>query len=272
MPVAAGTWSPMYQLSQQLGSLWRTWLSLLGRKWWRIGLPKIPKFLHKCIYGNPLHVKLTHVWNYPLREGLYEYHPGDWVHKFFDEATQDVEADGPQLLQVDGHGPHTTLSFLLYAKEHNIIVHGYPPHCIHLLQGLDVIIFSPLKHAYALRATEFYETTHNEVDKAESLTILGKAVDDTLTEDNILLAWKKTGLHPVDPSVITPEMLAPSKVFAQDETFPVPSSSPIHSVIAAFKEMHINSQDFSNITPSSQPVGPMLLISSPLIIVQSLMH
>jgi len=80
-------------------------------------------------------------------------------------------------------------------------------------------------------------------------------VDDALTEDNILLAWKKTGLHPVDPSVITPEMLAPSKVFAPDETFPVPPSSPIHGVITAFKEMHINSQDFSNITPSSQPSG-----------------
>ena len=75
--------------------------------------------------------------------------------KFFDEATQDVAADGPRLLQVDGHGSHVTLSFLLYAKEHNNIVLGYPPHCTCLLQGLDVIIFSPLKHAYALHATEF---------------------------------------------------------------------------------------------------------------------
>ena len=78
---------------------------------------------------------------------------------------------------------------------------------------------------------------------------------DALTEDNILLSWNKTGLCPVDPSVITPAMLAPSKVFAQDETFPIPPSSPIHGVIAAFKEMHINSQDFSNITPPSQPSG-----------------
>jgi len=161
--------------------------------------------------------------------------------KFFDQATQDVAAEGPRLLQLDGHGSHMTLEFLLYAKDHHIIVLGYPPHCTHLLQGLDVVIFSPLKHAYALHATRYFETTHKEVDKAEFLTILGMAVDDAMTEANILLAWRKTGLHPVDPSVISPEMLAPSKLFAPEETFPVPPSSPIHGIVAAFKQMHIGS-------------------------------
>jgi hypothetical protein len=192
--------------------------------------------------------------------------------KFFDTATQDVAAEGPRLLHVDGHGSHISLPFLHYAKEHDIIVLGYPPHCTHLLQGLDVIIFSPLKHAYACHAAEFFDTTHNAVDKAEFLAILGKAVDDAFTEEHILLAWRKTGLCPVDPSVITPEMLAPSKVFAADETFPVPPSSPIRGVIDAFKEMCINStppptvvplpapslppqQDFGNLIPSSQLSG-----------------
>ena len=105
--------------------------------------------------------------------------------KFFDQATQDVAAEGPRLLQLDGHGSHMSLDFLHYAKDHNIIVLGYPPHCTHLLQGLDVVVFSPFKHAYALHATRFYEDTHNEVDKGEFLTILGKAVDDAMTEANI---------------------------------------------------------------------------------------
>ena len=174
--------------------------------------------------------------------------------KFFDDATQDVAAEGPWLLHLDGHRSHMTLEFLLYAKDHNIIVLGYPPHCTHILQGLDVVVFSPLECAYALHATKFYETTHNAVDKAEFLTILGMAVDDAITESNILLAWRKTGLHPVDPSVITPEMLTPSKVFAPEETFPVPPSSPIQGVVAAFKQMHIGSTP-----PTVSPLlGPSL--------------
>jgi len=87
------------------------------------------------------------------------------------------------------------------------------------------------------------------------LTILGMAVDDAMTEANSLLAWRKTGLRPVDPSVITPDMLAPSKVFAPEETFPVPPSSPIHGVIAVFKQMHIG--------PTPPTVSP-LLAPSPL--------
>ena len=79
--------------------------------------------------------------------------------KFFDEATQDVAAEGPWLLQLDGHGSHLSLEFLLYAKDHHIIVLGYPPHCTHLLQGLDVVVFSPLKYAYGRYATRYYETT-----------------------------------------------------------------------------------------------------------------
>ena len=63
--------------------------------------------------------------------------------KFFDQATQDVAAEGPWLLQLDGHGSHMSLDFLRYAKDHNIINLGYPPHCTHLLQGLDVVVFSP---------------------------------------------------------------------------------------------------------------------------------
>ena len=84
--------------------------------------------------------------------------------KFFDEATQDVAAEGPQPLQLDGHRSHISLAFLLYAKDHDIIVLGYPPHCTHLLQGLDVVVFRSLKYVYALHATRFYETTHHAVD------------------------------------------------------------------------------------------------------------
>jgi len=42
--------------------------------------------------------------------------------KFFDEATQDVAAEGPRLLHLDGHGSHISLGFLVYAQDHDITV------------------------------------------------------------------------------------------------------------------------------------------------------
>ena len=79
------------------------------------------------------------------------------------------------------------------------------------------------------------------------MTILGKAVDDSMTESMVLMAWRKTGLHPV---VITPTMLAPSKVFSSEETFPGPPSSPIHDVVAALKQMSLG--------PTPLTVSPLL--------------
>jgi hypothetical protein len=177
--------------------------------------------------------------------------------KFFDNATQDVAPEGPRLLQLDGHGSHMTLGFLEYANSHDIIVLGYPPHCTHILQGLDVVIFSPLKHAYAKHAAAFYDTTHCEVDKSEFLEVLGKAVEDAFTESNIMLAWRKTGLRPVDPSVITPDMLIASRVFSSEETFPLDPPSPIRAVANAFKEMRLSSVPPPN-APTPAPPSPLL--------------
>ena len=35
--------------------------------------------------------------------------------------------------------------FIQYARDNNIIVLGYPPHCTHALQGLDVVCFVKMK-------------------------------------------------------------------------------------------------------------------------------
>ena len=50
-----------------------------------------------------------------------------------------------KFLLVDGHNSHYTVKFLTYAVKHDITVLCYPSHCTHIYQGLDVVIFSPLK-------------------------------------------------------------------------------------------------------------------------------
>ena len=70
--------------------------------------------------------------------------------KAFNEMTRNhADPNFPHILHLDCHTSHTTLEFLLYAKEHNIIVMGYVPHTTHLCQGLNVVLFSPHKCAFA---------------------------------------------------------------------------------------------------------------------------
>jgi DDE superfamily endonuclease len=157
-----------------------------------------------------------------------------WIKKF-DAATASVASDGPRLLHIDGHCSHVNVPLLDYAVAANIIVFGYPPHTTHLLQGLDVVLFSPFKHAFAKHAAEHLSATGRDVDKCDFLEVLHHSVEDSFTKDNILTAWRKTGLRPVDPTVIADKDLAASKPFSITHHNPLEPPSPIKPLIAAIQ-------------------------------------
>ena len=62
---------------------------------------------------------------------------------------------------MDGHSLHYTPELLHYCKDNNIIVLGYPPHCTHVLQGLDVICFEKMKNelCYEIQKHEDFHFT-----------------------------------------------------------------------------------------------------------------
>lgn len=88
----------------------------------------------------------------------------DWLRDFDNETC--AKANGrTRALLVDGHGSHLTPEVLRYAMDHNIEVLGYPPHCTHALQGLDVACFARLKDAWKDVIQTFEEKNHREVEK-----------------------------------------------------------------------------------------------------------
>lgn len=63
----------------------------------------------------------------------------EWMKNDFNPATKEKAAGQTRVLLMDGHGSHYTLELLEYAQANNIVILGYPPHCTHVLQGLDVV-------------------------------------------------------------------------------------------------------------------------------------
>lgn len=177
--------------------------------------------------------------------------------KLFHNQTSHLQSEGPRLLHVDCHSSHINLPLLRFAREHNIIILGYPPHTTHLLQGLDVVLFSPFKNAYSKRSAEHLKQTGEEVEKPAFLTVLHKAVQDSFTEKNILTAWRKTGLRPVDPNIISDKELAPCKEFSTMFTLPLPPPSPIRAVVDAIHRQNALQVPYhlsAAATPSDPPV------------------
>ncbi|KIK65808.1 hypothetical protein GYMLUDRAFT_70101 [Collybiopsis luxurians FD-317 M1] len=153
----------------------------------------------------------------------------EWL-KDFHEQTKEKANGCTRVLLVDGHNSHYTSAFLRFARAHRIHVLCYPAHGTHVYQGLDVVIFSPLKRFWTDEKTKLFQKKHQRVRKDNFMAIYGAAHKKTLTPENIHAAFKKTGVWPFDRSVITPDMMATSKETSLKSYLPVPQPSPVVAI------------------------------------------
>ncbi|PPQ89756.1 hypothetical protein CVT25_015812, partial [Psilocybe cyanescens] len=165
----------------------------------------------------------------------------EWI-KHFDQMTCTKAKNEHRLLIVDGHNSHYTVPLLQYARENQIVIICYPAHGTHIYQGLDVVVFSPLKKYLSQERDNWFRSTGQPMDKINFLQIFSKAYVAALTPENIKMAFKKTGIHPYDPSVITESMLAPSKDTSYEVHLPVPmkqASEPVQALAKALRDLQL---------------------------------
>ncbi|THU92506.1 DDE-domain-containing protein, partial [Dendrothele bispora CBS 962.96] len=153
----------------------------------------------------------------------------EWI-KDFHEQTKGKANGCTRLLLVDGHNSHYTLGFLHFARAHRIHVLCYPAHGTHVYQGLDVVIFSPLKRYWTEEKERLFNTAHQHIKKSNFLAVYGRAHLRALTPENIKAAFAKTGVWPYNPNVVTTEMMAPSKETSSQGSLPVPEPSPVRAL------------------------------------------
>ena len=125
--------------------------------------------------------------------------------------TQVVARGRSRLLYVDGHRSHVTRGFLRFSKDHKIHVLCYPAHTTHIYQGLDVVIFSPMKQAFGRRRDWLFRETGEHISKENFLQVYGDVHLEVLQPELIKTAFRKTGIIPFNREVITAEKLAPSR-------------------------------------------------------------
>ena len=147
---------------------------------------------------------------------------------------------------MDGHNSHYTHAFLEFARAHRIEIVGYPSHSTHVYQGLDVVIFGPLKHNWSM-ARDSWEQRGHTVDKTNFLAVYAEAHAKTLTPENIKAAFRKTGVIPFNPDVVTEEMMAPSLATSMRSMVPIQQSSAVKAV----SEMVIDYVEYQKIQASA---------------------
>jgi 4-hydroxybenzoate polyprenyltransferase len=122
----------------------------------------------------------------------------EWLLTVFIPQSAPRDPKDHRLLILDGHGSYKTTEFMWQCFKHNIYLIFLPPHTSHVLQPLDLSIFSPLKRAYR-HHLGFLALINDStpISKRNFLKCYKKARKDAITVANIKAGWSATGLWPV---------------------------------------------------------------------------
>ena len=138
------------------------------------------------------------------------------------------------------------------------IPYGFPVECggrvKTSLQGLDVVCFAKMKECWKEAINKHEELHHHGVNKEDFLKVWGGAFLEAFTEENICSAFRKTGIWPYNANVISPQQMKPAEATSTKSTFPLPQTSPIRAVMAAFNQYEFTE---AGLHPDSLPqAGP----------------
>lgn len=135
-------------------------------------------------------------------------------------------ADDQKILLIcDGHTSHVSKSVIEWANSKNVILFILPAHTSHLLQPLDVSIFSPFKtYYYSECATYMRNKIGQTVTRYQMCQLACTAYMKAMTPQNIVAGFRKTGIYPIAKDIVPKEKLFPSESFTD--------STPVEKVTA----------------------------------------
>ncbi|KAJ8301133.1 hypothetical protein KUTeg_020120 [Tegillarca granosa] len=123
---------------------------------------------------------------------------------------QGRDSSQPILLSYDGHTSHVSLHLIEWAKSENIILFVIPPHTSHLLQPMDVGCFAPFQKLYNRECHSFVKKNGGQVvTRNDVCHLASEAYTQALSHNNIVSAFRKSGVYPLNPDVITERDTAP---------------------------------------------------------------
>ena len=143
-----------------------------------------------------------------------------WIMEFY-KATSKITRGTYRLLVYDGFGSHITWNFVNFCEKHKSIVCILPPHSSHILQPLDVSVFSAYKHWHSKWVYDATVSGYSKITKDDFLGALAQIRQQTFKPSTVKLGFRLTGLWPINPTLVIDELV--------DLNTPSPPSSALGS-------------------------------------------
>lgn len=133
----------------------------------------------------------------------------------------------PLLLLMDGHSSHYSPAAVRFAAEHEVILLTLPPNTTHVTQPLDKGCFGPLKVAWRDVCQRYITKNPGRVVTRMSFSPLFSAAwKQSMTMQNILAAFRVTGIYPVDRGKILPQSASPEPMASKLPYIPLLTPTP----------------------------------------------
>ncbi|XP_060563744.1 uncharacterized protein LOC132723096 [Ruditapes philippinarum] len=118
----------------------------------------------------------------------------------------------------DDHSSQKSPQLINWARERGLILFLLPAHTSHMLQPLDVAVFGPFKNYYYSECSSFMSRHIGQIiTRYELCSIACKAYTRAMSPSNIQSAFRKTGIFPIDPAVVSMEKLFPCESFREEK-------------------------------------------------------
>jgi len=117
----------------------------------------------------------------------------------------------------------------MYVRSHELGLYSQ----LHI--GLDVVGFSQFKRAWATLLHERGNQSENAIKKDDDLELIEGPYKQAFTISNIKAGFRKTGVCPFNPNVITPSMMAPSIPNSITALLPMDQASPVRALAPYIK-------------------------------------
>ena len=123
-------------------------------------------------------------------------HGYKWLTTVFELNTRPIDFMQWRLLIMNGHSSHMTANFIAFCMEHLIDLLILPPYTLHLLQLLDVGVFSPLKYTLADEIDTIARFDSSCISHADWVSMFVWVRSRVLITSNIFAGWKSANLEP----------------------------------------------------------------------------
>jgi transposase len=176
----------------------------------------------KFLYGyNTAESPPNTVWTHQERAWINDDIGSKWFTEVF---LRHCGPHRPQLLILDGHGSHETLSILEKAEQENITILALPPHTTHFLQPLDRSVFGPFNKAYNRYCSEFLsDHPCNLVNKWTFPGLFSKAWVTAMTKQNIVNGFRGCGIYPLNKAAVPESAYLPSNAYETERAIAEPT-------------------------------------------------